>query len=51
MERDVSQTLLDHEERIAALEKLLKGSGDGSPPVAQKKQSAKEFLISKKSFF
>jgi len=44
---DVNRTLLNHEERISALEKLLKGGGDGAPSVSLKKQSAREFLMSK----
>ncbi len=43
----VSETLLKHEERISALERLLRGGGDGSAVLSLKKQSAKEFLMSK----
>lgn len=43
----VNDTLLKHEERISALEKLLRGTGDGASVLSLKKQSPKEFLMSK----
>ena len=46
-DESVKQAILDHEERISALEKLLKGMEPGAPSVVQKKQSAKEFLMGK----
>jgi hypothetical protein len=45
LDGDGDRTWLNHEERISALEKLWRDGG--APPVVQKKQSAKEFLISK----
>jgi hypothetical protein len=43
----IHETLLKHEARISALERLLRGNGDSSPVLSSKKQSAKEFLMSK----
>jgi len=47
MSNDISKTLLNHEHRIAALESLLGGTGAPGVLPPSKKQSAKEFLISK----
>jgi hypothetical protein len=46
---DISQLLQDHEARISALEKRLEAAAGAPAQVAiPKKQSAKEFLLSKK---
>jgi hypothetical protein len=45
---DINQVLRDHEARISALEKRLEGAGAIAQAPGQKKQSAKEFLLSKK---
>ena len=47
IEGNINRTLLDHEERISALEKRLRGADDSGPLLVQKKRSAKEFLMSK----
>ena len=45
---DISQLLQDHEARISALEKRLEAVGAPAQAAIPKKQSAKEFLLSKK---
>lgn len=45
---DISQLLQDHEARISALEKRFEAAGAPTQVAIQKKQSAKEFLLSKK---
>lgn len=45
---DMSQLLQDHEIRISALEKRFEAVGAPTQVTTQKKQSAKEFLLSKK---
>lgn len=44
---DLDQVLRDHEMRISALEKRFEGAGPVAQAARSKKQSAKEFLLSK----